>query len=95
LAVLAVAGTVGVAATVLLRSPSRREQEEEVVVAEQALDPECPDCGGTGLCGLCKGEGFVFKQLPEEAAAKARKAAKNMATRYTSGFVSASLIINH
>lgn len=53
-----------------------------VVVAEQS---ECPDCGGTGLCGLCKGEGFVFKQLPEEAATKARKAAKNMATRYTAG----------
>jgi RecJ-like exonuclease len=57
---------------------ARREEEEEE-------EEECSECGGTGLCPRCKGEGFVFKQLPEEAASRARKAAKNMATRYTSG----------
>jgi hypothetical protein len=86
---LAAAGTVG-AASLLLRSSSsgaasqqqRRQEERE----EQVEGEECPDCGGTGLCGRCKGEGFVFKQLSEETATRARKAAKNMATRYTSGY---------
>ena len=84
---LAAAGTVG-AASLLLRSSSssaasqqQRQEEQEQVEGE-----ECPDCGGTGLCGRCKGEGFVFKQLSEETATKARKAAKNMATRYTAGY---------
>ncbi|XP_015693988.1 uncharacterized protein LOC102703980 [Oryza brachyantha] len=80
-ACVAAAGLVGVAATFLVgrarpaAAPRREEEEEE----------ECSDCGGTGLCPRCKGEGFVFKQLPEEAASRARKAAKNMATRYTAG----------
>ncbi|CAD6248312.1 unnamed protein product [Miscanthus lutarioriparius] len=84
---LAAAGTVG-AASLLLRSSSssasasQQQQQEE---QEQVEGEECPDCGGTGLCGRCKGEGFVFKQLSEETATKARKAAKNMATRYTAG----------
>ena len=75
----------GVAGTLqLLRSsssPKQQEQQQDVNEAEEC----CPECGGTGLCGLCKGEGFVFKQLSEETASKARKAAKNMATRYTAG----------
>jgi hypothetical protein len=45
-----------------------------------------PDCGGTGLCSRCKGECFVFKQLSKETATRSHKAAKNMATRYTSGY---------
>jgi hypothetical protein len=88
---LAAAGTVG-AASLLLRSSSssaasqqQRQEEQEQVEGE-----ECPDCGGTGLCGRCKGEGFVFKQLSEETATKARKAAKNMATRYTAGYCTSS-----
>ncbi|AQL00767.1 hypothetical protein ZEAMMB73_Zm00001d044740 [Zea mays] len=44
-----------------------------------------PDCGGTGLCSRCKGECFVFKQLSKETATRSHKAAKNMATGYTSG----------
>ncbi|KAJ1266040.1 hypothetical protein BS78_08G120700 [Paspalum vaginatum] len=98
-ALLLVAGTVA-AGTLVLRSSSsssssasssgssqqRREGLAAGGEAEAGGDgEECPDCGGTGLCGLCKGEGFVFKQLSEETATKARKAAKNMATRYTAG----------
>ncbi|AQL00773.1 hypothetical protein ZEAMMB73_Zm00001d044740 [Zea mays] len=45
-----------------------------------------PDCGGTGLCSRCKGECFVFKQLSKETATRSHKAAKNMATGYTSGY---------
>ncbi|KAL6873508.1 hypothetical protein ACP4OV_013590 [Aristida adscensionis] len=89
---LLVAGTVGVAATLLLRSASpssgeqrRREKGEEEEEEEKEEGEVCGDCGGTGLCGRCKGEGFVFKELSEETVAKARKAAKNMATRYTAG----------
>jgi hypothetical protein len=77
-----VAGIVGVSATLLLRRSSSQEGE-----APEAGGEECWDCGGTGLCGLCKGEGFVFKQLSEDTATKARKAAKNMATRYTAGYL--------
>uniref|UniRef100_A0A0E0LFZ9 DUF7895 domain-containing protein n=1 Tax=Oryza punctata TaxID=4537 RepID=A0A0E0LFZ9_ORYPU len=80
-ACVAAAGLVGVAAaTLLVGRPAEGAREEE-----EAEEEECSECGGTGLCPRCKGEGFVFKQLPEEAASRARKAAKNMATRYTSG----------
>ncbi|CAN6215494.1 unnamed protein product [Urochloa humidicola] len=82
-ALLAVAGTVGVAATLMLRSSSPEQQPP--AAPEEEEEEECPECGGTGLCGRCNGEGFVFKQLSEETATKARKAAKNMATRYTAG----------
>ncbi|TYK21389.1 ty3-gypsy retroelement transposase [Cucumis melo var. makuwa] len=43
----------------------------------------CEDCGGSGLCSECKGEGFVLKKLSDENAERARLAAKNMATRFT------------
>ncbi|OQU84235.1 hypothetical protein SORBI_3004G017200 [Sorghum bicolor] len=86
------AGTVG-AASLLLRSTSSsssaasqsQQQQQRQDEQEEVEGEECPDCGGTGLCGRCKGEGFVFKQLSDETATKARKAAKNMATRYTAG----------
>ncbi|KAG9441781.1 hypothetical protein H6P81_017635 [Aristolochia fimbriata] len=45
----------------------------------------CEDCGGSGVCSVCNGEGFVLKKLSEESAQKARLAAKNAATRYTAG----------
>ncbi|TVU07492.1 hypothetical protein EJB05_40848 [Eragrostis curvula] len=81
----------GVAATLLLRSSSssssqqRQQTETKEEEEEEEAGEECWDCGGTGLCSRCKGEGFVFKQLAEDTATKARKAAKNMATRYTAG----------
>ncbi|XP_020177354.1 uncharacterized protein [Aegilops tauschii subsp. strangulata] len=77
----------GVAAAVLLRGdrkterPAPGEQGEKQAAAVE----ECPACGGSGLCPRCKGEGFVFKEVGEEAAGRARRAAKNMATRYTAG----------
>uniref|UniRef100_A0A0D9WUG2 DUF7895 domain-containing protein n=1 Tax=Leersia perrieri TaxID=77586 RepID=A0A0D9WUG2_9ORYZ len=77
---------VGVAATALSllvgRAPAAAGEEQQ---QNEVNQQECSDCGGTGLCPRCKGEGFVFKQLPEDAATRARKAAKNMATRYTAG----------
>lgn len=45
----------------------------------------CEDCGGSGICSECKGEGFVLKKLSEESAERARLTAKNMATQYTAG----------
>jgi hypothetical protein len=89
------AGTVG-AASLLLRSTSSsssaasQQQQQRQDEQEEVEGEECPDCGGTGLCGRCKGEGFVFKQLSDETATKARKAAKNMATRYTAGYCTSS-----
>ncbi|KAE8791517.1 hypothetical protein D1007_33962 [Hordeum vulgare] len=76
------------AAAVLLRgdrktdqlAPSREQGENQAAATE-----ECSACGGSGLCPRCKGEGFVFKEVGEEAAGRARRAAKNMATRYTAG----------
>jgi hypothetical protein len=80
-------GTVD-AACLLIRSSSSgvasRQQHEER--EEQVEGEECPDCGGTRLYDRCKGEWFVFKQLLKEMATRPRKAAKNMATRYTSGY---------
>lgn len=46
----------------------------------------CEDCGGSGICAECKGEGFVLKKLSEESADRLRMLAKNMATRNTAGY---------
>ncbi|KAF5783567.1 hypothetical protein HanRHA438_Chr11g0521711 [Helianthus annuus] len=77
---VAVAATVvGAAATLL----ARRTKAEE---AAQAVPTRtCDDCGGSGICPECKGEGFVLKRLSDGSAEKARLNAKNMATRYTAG----------
>ncbi|KAM3317596.1 hypothetical protein ACQJBY_035354 [Aegilops geniculata] len=76
----------GVAAAVLLRGDRKAEQPApgEQGEKKEAVE-ECPACAGSGLCPRCKGEGFVFKEVGEEAAGRARRAAKNMATRYTAG----------
>ncbi|KAK4758224.1 hypothetical protein SAY87_019525 [Trapa incisa] len=76
---VAVAATVvGAAATILVK---RTKASEELEVPEKT----CEDCGGTGICPECKGEGFVLKRLSDESAERARLTAKNMATRYTAG----------
>ncbi|XP_048536562.1 uncharacterized protein LOC125515165 [Triticum urartu] len=74
------------AAAVLLRGERKAEQsaQREQGEKKEAVE-ECSACGGSGLCPRCKGEGFVFKEVGEEAAGRARRAAKNMATRYTAG----------
>lgn len=48
----------------------------------------CEDCGGSGICSECKGEGFVLKKQSDESAQRARTTAKNMATRFTAAYVS-------
>lgn len=45
----------------------------------------CDDCGGSGVCSECNGEGFVLKRMSDESADRARLMAKNAATRYTAG----------
>ncbi|XP_010541314.1 PREDICTED: uncharacterized protein LOC104814822 [Tarenaya hassleriana] len=76
---IAIAGTVvGVAATLLVQ----RTKAPEVTEVRMR---DCDDCGGSGICSECKGEGFVLKKLSDESAEKARLTAKNMATRYTAG----------
>lgn len=52
----------------------------------QVPEKTCEDCGGSGICSECKGEGFVLKRLSEDSAERARLTAKNMATRYTAGY---------
>lgn len=47
--------------------------------------PKCEACNGSGVCPSCDGEGFLLKNLPDDAAATARANAKNAATRYTAG----------
>ncbi|MFS8016385.1 hypothetical protein Hanom_Chr15g01368021 [Helianthus anomalus] len=70
------AASVAVAATLL----ARRTKSEE---AAQAVPTRtCDDCGGSGICPECKGEGFVLKRLSDGSAEKARLNAKNMATRH-------------
>ncbi|XP_043707518.1 uncharacterized protein LOC122656890 [Telopea speciosissima] len=76
--VVLAATVVGAAATILVRTTRGSKKTDNSVKT-------CEDCGGSGICAECKGEGFVLKKLSEESAEKARMAAKNMATRYTAG----------
>lgn len=57
----------------------------KIFLKMQIPQKTCEDCGGSGICPECKGEGFVLKKLSEESAEKARLTAKNAATRYTAG----------
>ncbi|WCJ40964.1 hypothetical protein M5689_021857 [Euphorbia peplus] len=74
---VAIAATVVGAAATLLVQRTKASQTNEIQLKE------CQDCGGSGICPECKGEGFVLKRLTEENAERARLNAKNMATRYT------------
>ncbi|XP_052184280.1 uncharacterized protein LOC127796255 isoform X2 [Diospyros lotus] len=76
---IAVAATVVGAAATLLVKRTKASKETEVPLKT------CEECGGSGICSECKGEGFVLKKLTDENAARARMTAKNMATRYTAG----------
>ncbi|CAO2812998.1 unnamed protein product [Amaranthus hypochondriacus] len=69
---------VGAAATVLVK---RTQQSEK----SQTLVKTCEDCGGSGICSECKGEGFVLQKLSEANAERARMISKTAATRYTAG----------
>ncbi|XP_078442790.1 uncharacterized protein LOC144712408 isoform X2 [Wolffia australiana] len=75
---IAAAMAVGAAAVFLSKSPDA-SQTKNISFAT------CEDCGGSGVCSQCKGEGFVLKKLSEESAEKARLSAANAATRYTAG----------
>ncbi|GLU02530.1 hypothetical protein SLE2022_197770 [Rubroshorea leprosula] len=76
---VAIAATVVGAAATLLVQRTKASNTTEI-----PLKP-CEDCGGSGICPDCKGEGFVLKKLSEGSAERARLTAKNMATRYTAG----------
>lgn len=69
---------VGAAATILVKRTKASGETEVPLIT-------CEDCGGSGICSECNGEGFVQKKLSDESAERARMAAKNMATRYTAG----------
>lgn len=76
--IAAAATIVGAVATLLVkRTKSSKESK--------ALTKDCDDCGGSGICSECNGEGFMLKKLSGESAEKARMMAKNAATRYTAG----------
>ncbi|XP_061346157.1 uncharacterized protein LOC133291845 [Gastrolobium bilobum] len=76
---VAVAATlVGAAATLLVRRSKASE-------SSQIQYKVCEDCGGSGICSECNGEGFVLRKLSEESAERARLQSKNMATRFTAG----------
>ncbi|CAN1837417.1 Cell division cycle protein 48 homolog [Linum perenne] len=79
---IAIAATVvGGAATLLVNRTKATEANDQIQLKT------CEECGGSGICSECKGEGFVLKRLSDESADKARKSAKNMATRYTAGYI--------
>ncbi|XP_004506050.1 uncharacterized protein [Cicer arietinum] len=76
---VAVAATfVGAAATLLVK---RSKPSESTEIQFKV----CEDCGGSGICPACRGEGFVLRKRSDESAEKARNLAKNMATRFTAG----------
>ncbi|EXC31769.1 hypothetical protein L484_020593 [Morus notabilis] len=79
---IAIAATVVGAAATLLVQRNKASKTTEVPMKT------CEDCGGSGICSECKGEGFVLKKLSDESAERARITAKNMATRYTAAYVS-------
>ncbi|KAL5565761.1 hypothetical protein UlMin_028925 [Ulmus minor] len=74
---VAIAATIVGAAATLLVQRNKASKETEVPMKT------CEDCGGSGICPECKGEGFVLKKLSDESADRARLNSKNMATRYT------------
>ncbi|XP_021837870.1 uncharacterized protein [Spinacia oleracea] len=88
---------VGAAATILVKRTKESEKrcrgfylQVYTIASSQmllVLTPVkmCEDCGGSGICSECKGEGFVLQKLSEERAARARMISKDAATRYTSG----------
>ncbi|KAF9675175.1 hypothetical protein SADUNF_Sadunf09G0004900 [Salix dunnii] len=76
---VAIAATVVGAAITLLVRRNKPTKTDEIPLKT------CEDCGGSGICPECNGEGFVLKKLSEESAERARMSAKNMATRYTAG----------
>ncbi|KAL5716979.1 hypothetical protein ACHQM5_010076 [Ranunculus cassubicifolius] len=77
--VVIAATVVGAAVTYLVKTSKASER-----LAEESFKV-CDDCGGSGICAECKGEGFVLKRMSEDNAERARLSAKNMATRYTAG----------
>ncbi|KAF3335450.1 hypothetical protein FCM35_KLT19957 [Carex littledalei] len=77
--ILVASVAVGAAATLL----AKRLKPSETATTEALKD--CDECGGSGLCSECNGEGYIFKKISEESARKARTASKSAATRYTAG----------
>lgn len=76
---MAVAVTVVGAAATLLVNRSKTSEPTQIQIPLK----ECEDCGGSGLCSECKGEGFVLRKRSEESAENARVQAKKYATRFT------------
>ncbi|KAJ0966599.1 hypothetical protein J5N97_023516 [Dioscorea zingiberensis] len=74
---------VAVGAGSVLLSRTRKDSDSAAPLAEPLK--ACEDCGGSGICSECNGEGFILKKLSKESADRARRAAKDMATRYTAG----------
>ncbi|XP_073142793.1 uncharacterized protein [Henckelia pumila] len=74
-----IAATIAVAAATFL---GRKTNTSDVA---EAPTNTCEDCGGSGICSECNGEGFMLKKMSDGSAEKARLLAKNMASRYTAG----------
>ncbi|KAJ0021064.1 hypothetical protein Pint_32094 [Pistacia integerrima] len=81
------AASVAIAATVVGAAaiPSWQKDKECPGVLSKIPMKTCEDCGGSGICSECNGEGFVLKKLSDKSAERARMTAKNAATRYTAG----------
>ncbi|XP_027909903.1 uncharacterized protein LOC114169081 isoform X3 [Vigna unguiculata] len=78
---MAVAVTfVGAAATLIVKRSKTSESAQSKIQFKA-----CEDCGGSGICSECNGEGFVLRKRSGENSEQARVQPKNMATRFTSG----------
>ncbi|GAQ84178.1 hypothetical protein KFL_001790180 [Klebsormidium nitens] len=73
-------GVVVTAGIVLSNLP--KEKVAETLGADK---PRCDACGGSGICPVCQGEGFVNKELSPQEREKARARSTMAATRYTAG----------
>ncbi|XP_057456100.1 uncharacterized protein LOC130747245 [Lotus japonicus] len=76
---VAVAATLVGAAATLLAKRSKASEPTQIQLKV------CDDCGGSGICSACNGEGFMLRKRSDESAEKARVQAKNAATRFTAG----------
>ncbi|KAL3629548.1 hypothetical protein CASFOL_026770 [Castilleja foliolosa] len=77
--------SIAVAATIVTAAATLLKKRTESAKVTESPTKTCEDCGGSGVCSECNGEGFVLKRLSDQSAEKARLMAKNMATRYTAG----------
>ncbi|XVF46271.1 hypothetical protein PTKIN_Ptkin03bG0014500 [Pterospermum kingtungense] len=66
------AASVAIAATVVGAAATFLVSKTKASDAIEVRSRPCEECGGSGICSECKGEGFVLKKMSEESAERAK-----------------------